>query len=71
MCSLGLILYIFYFQLWNQYFQLSVTFLTQPGLQLERFRENKREQILKQYGDLRVRMGSQIEAMWNRLGMLI
>ena len=37
---------LFFFQLWNNYFQLAVSFIVQPCLQLENFMENKRDRIL-------------------------
>ncbi|KAJ1522281.1 hypothetical protein ONE63_002583 [Megalurothrips usitatus] len=55
-------------QLWNQYFNLAVAFLTQPALQLEQFSEVKREKMMERYGDMRVFMGFQILRMWSRLG---
>lgn len=55
-------------QLWCSYFNLSVTFLTQPSLQLEHYHEAKRRKILTLYGDMRVSMGIQILSMWSQLG---
>ncbi|XP_064489712.1 dedicator of cytokinesis protein 3-like isoform X2 [Ornithodoros turicata] len=55
-------------ELWSNYFTLAVAFLTQPSLQLENFSEAKRLRILEKYGDMRVLMGFQILAMWNKLG---
>ncbi|KAK7862569.1 hypothetical protein R5R35_004185 [Gryllus longicercus] len=55
-------------QLWSNYFNLAVTFLTQPSLQLEKFSEVKRDKILEKYGDMRVLMGFQILSMWSNLG---
>ncbi|XP_052125383.1 dedicator of cytokinesis protein 4 isoform X2 [Frankliniella occidentalis] len=55
-------------QLWTQYFNLAVAFLTQPSLQLEQFSEVKREKMMERYGDMRVLMGFQILNMWSRLG---
>jgi len=60
--------YCFDLQLWNQYFNLAVAFLTQPTLQLEKFSEVKREKIMEKYGDMRVLMGFQILSMWSNLG---
>ncbi|RWS26001.1 dedicator of cytokinesis protein 3-like isoform X2, partial [Leptotrombidium deliense] len=59
---------LFDVQLWSSYFNLSVSFLTQSALQLETFSETKREAILDKYGDMRVLMGFQILAMWEKLG---
>ncbi|XP_021925130.1 dedicator of cytokinesis protein 3 isoform X3 [Zootermopsis nevadensis] len=55
-------------QLWGNYFNLAVAFLTQPSLQLEKFSEVKREKIIEKYGDMRVLMGFQILSMWSNLG---
>lgn len=55
-------------QLWCSYFNLSVTFLTQPSLQLEHYHEAKRRKVLTLYGDMRVSMGLQILSMWSQLG---
>lgn len=55
-------------ELWSNYFTLAVAFLTQPALQLENFSDAKRLRILEKYGDMRVLMGFQILAMWNKLG---
>ncbi|XP_037885712.1 dedicator of cytokinesis protein 3 isoform X1 [Glossina fuscipes] len=55
-------------QLWWSYFSLAVTFLTQPSLQLEKYREPKRRKILHSHGDMRVLMGFQILSMWSQLG---
>ncbi|XP_011184777.2 dedicator of cytokinesis protein 3 isoform X2 [Zeugodacus cucurbitae] len=54
--------------LWWSYFSLAVTFLTQPSLQLEKYREPKRRKILNTHGDMRVLMGFQILSMWSQLG---
>ncbi|XP_013109839.2 dedicator of cytokinesis protein 3 isoform X1 [Stomoxys calcitrans] len=55
-------------QLWWSYFSLAVTFLTQPSLQLEKYREPKRRKILHSHKDMRVLMGFQILSMWSQLG---
>jgi dedicator of cytokinesis protein 3 len=55
-------------QLWCSYFNLAVTFLTQPSLQIEHYHEAKRRKILTLYGDMRVSMGIQILSMWSQLG---
>jgi dedicator of cytokinesis protein 3 len=54
--------------LWMTYFELAVTYLTQPCLQLEHYHEGKRRKILKEFGDMRVSMGLQILSMWSQLG---
>ncbi|XP_046396689.1 dedicator of cytokinesis protein 3 [Ischnura elegans] len=55
-------------QLWSNYFNLAVSYLTQPALQLEKFSEARREKIVEKYGDMRVLMGFQILSMWSHLG---
>ncbi|KAG8233145.1 hypothetical protein J437_LFUL010375, partial [Ladona fulva] len=55
-------------QLWSNYFNLAVSYLTQPALQLEKFSEARREKIIEKYGDMRVLMGFQILTMWSNLG---
>lgn len=54
-------------QLWTHYFNLAVIFISQPCLQLETFRESKREMILGKYGDMRLEMGQQMLHMWAQL----
>ncbi|XP_044271519.1 dedicator of cytokinesis protein 3 isoform X2 [Tribolium madens] len=55
-------------ELWTDYFNLAVDYLTQKPLQLEHFSEVKREKIIEKYGDMRVLMGFQILSMWSQLG---
>ncbi|XP_050303860.1 dedicator of cytokinesis protein 3 isoform X2 [Anthonomus grandis grandis] len=55
-------------ELWTNYFNLSVDYLTQSSLQLEQFSDVKREKIIEKYGDMRVLMGFQILSMWSQLG---
>ncbi|CAH0555056.1 unnamed protein product [Brassicogethes aeneus] len=55
-------------ELWTNYFNLAVNYLTQPSLQLEQFSDVKREKIIEKYGDMRVLMGFQILSMWSQLG---
>jgi len=54
--------------LWNSFFNLSVSFLTQNALQLENFPASKKESILEKYQDMRVLMGFLILSMWEKLG---
>lgn len=58
----------FDYQLWNNYFNLAVSFLTQSHLQLENFTEVKRNKIIDRYGDMRQVMGFEIVQMWQGLG---
>uniref|UniRef100_H2Y985 Dedicator of cytokinesis 2 n=1 Tax=Ciona savignyi TaxID=51511 RepID=H2Y985_CIOSA len=58
----------FQFQLWNNFFHLAVAFLTQESLQMENFSHNKRQSLIKKYGDLRCEMGYEIRVMWFNLG---
>ncbi|XP_066567873.1 dedicator of cytokinesis protein 2 isoform X2 [Amia ocellicauda] len=59
----------FELQLWNNFFHLSVAFLTQRTLQLETFSPTKRDAILCRYGDMRGVLGTTIKDMWNQLGL--
>ncbi|XP_029459966.1 dedicator of cytokinesis protein 5 isoform X2 [Rhinatrema bivittatum] len=59
----------FELQLWNNYFHLAVAFLTHDSLQLENFSQEKRNKILKKYGDMRKEIGFKIRIMWYNLGL--
>ena len=52
------------------YFTLGVTFLSQRELQLEKMPEMKRQFVLRQFGDMRMKMGFQILSLWSHLGDL-
>ncbi|XP_021369195.1 dedicator of cytokinesis protein 4-like isoform X3 [Mizuhopecten yessoensis] len=54
--------------LWQHYFNLSVAFITQPSLQLEKYSEAKRKKTKERYNDMRVPMGYQIQTLWEKLG---
>ncbi|XP_067377259.1 dedicator of cytokinesis protein 5 isoform X2 [Channa argus] len=58
----------FELQLWNNYFHLTVAFLTHKTLQLESFSQEKRNKILNKYGDMRKNIGFKIRDMWYNLG---
>ncbi|XP_054906818.1 dedicator of cytokinesis protein 5 [Poeciliopsis prolifica] len=58
----------FELQLWNNYFHLTVAFLTHKTLQLESFSQEKRTKILNKYGDMRKNMGFRIRDMWYNIG---
>uniref|UniRef100_A0A673CE99 Dedicator of cytokinesis 5 n=1 Tax=Sphaeramia orbicularis TaxID=375764 RepID=A0A673CE99_9TELE len=58
----------FELQLWNNYFHLTVAFLTHKALQLESFSQEKRNKILNKYGDMRNTAGFKIRDMWYNLG---
>ncbi|GCB73228.1 hypothetical protein scyTo_0002419, partial [Scyliorhinus torazame] len=58
----------FELQLWNNYFHLTVAFLTQESLQLENFSNAKRAAIICKYGDMRGIIGAGIRDMWYNLG---
>uniref|UniRef100_A0A8C6MCI1 Dedicator of cytokinesis 5 n=1 Tax=Nothobranchius furzeri TaxID=105023 RepID=A0A8C6MCI1_NOTFU len=58
----------FELQLWNNYFHLTVAFLTHKSLQLESFSQEKRNKILNKYGDMRKTIGFKIRDMWYNLG---
>ncbi len=53
---------------WNNFFECSISFLTQPSLQVEEFSQMKRAKILSTYGDMRKQMGLEIKTMWFNLG---
>ncbi|XP_039625562.1 dedicator of cytokinesis protein 5 isoform X1 [Polypterus senegalus] len=58
----------FELQLWNNYFHLTVAFLTHKSLQLENFSQAKRNKIISKYGDMRKEIGFKIRDMWYNLG---
>ncbi|XP_068594591.1 dedicator of cytokinesis protein 5 [Brachionichthys hirsutus] len=58
----------FKLQLWNNYFHLTVAFLTHKTLQLESFSQEKRNKILNKYGDMRKAIGFEMRDMWYNLG---
>ncbi|XP_035235393.1 dedicator of cytokinesis protein 5 isoform X1 [Anguilla anguilla] len=58
----------FQLQLWNNYFHLTVAFLTHKLLQLESFSQEKRNKIINKYGDMRKAIGFKIRDMWYNLG---
>ncbi|XP_068161895.1 dedicator of cytokinesis protein 1 [Antennarius striatus] len=58
----------FKLQLWRNYFQLAVSFLTQESLQLENFSSDKRAKIFHKYQDMRRQIGFEIRDMWYNLG---
>uniref|UniRef100_A0A667Y3U3 Dedicator of cytokinesis 5 n=1 Tax=Myripristis murdjan TaxID=586833 RepID=A0A667Y3U3_9TELE len=58
----------FELQLWNNYFYLTVAFLTHKSLQLESFSQEKRNKILNKYGDMRKALGFKMRDMWYNLG---
>ncbi|XP_068610915.1 dedicator of cytokinesis protein 1 [Brachionichthys hirsutus] len=58
----------FKLQLWRNYFQLAVSFLTQESLQLENFSSDKRAKIFHKYQDMRRQIGFEIRDMWFNLG---
>ena len=52
---------------WGNYFLCAIKFITQPSLQVEKFSENKRKQILSMYKDMRKEMGLEVTRMWYSL----
>jgi dedicator of cytokinesis protein 1 len=60
----------FDYQLWNTYFLLSVSFVCQDVLQLEKYSPTKQHKVLQRYGDMRLEMNHQVLEMWNCLGDL-
>lgn len=59
----------FQYQLWDNFFQLAVAFITQDSLQLEQFSDSKRNKILEKYSDMRMVIGLKIVDMWQFLGI--
>ncbi|XP_062554821.1 dedicator of cytokinesis protein 1 isoform X3 [Armigeres subalbatus] len=55
-------------QVWSNYFQCSITFLTQPSLQLNLFSKTKQSIILSNYRDIRRETAFEIRKMWFNLG---
>ncbi|XP_058812929.1 dedicator of cytokinesis protein 1 isoform X3 [Topomyia yanbarensis] len=55
-------------QVWSNYFQCSITFLTQPALQLNLFSKTKQSLILSNYRDIRRETAFEIRKMWFNLG---
>uniref|UniRef100_T1GB51 Dedicator of cytokinesis TPR repeats region domain-containing protein n=1 Tax=Megaselia scalaris TaxID=36166 RepID=T1GB51_MEGSC len=55
-------------ELWCEYFKVVVCFVTQSTLQIEKYPELKKRQVLQNYGDMRVTMGFQVLSMWSQLG---
>lgn len=55
-------------QVWSNYFQCSITFLTQPSLQLNLFSKTKQSMILSSYRDIRRETAFEIRKMWFNLG---
>ncbi|XP_041956081.1 dedicator of cytokinesis protein 5 isoform X1 [Alosa sapidissima] len=58
----------FHQQLWDNYFHLTVAFLTHKSLQLETFSLEKRTKIFNRYGDMRKNLGFKMRDMWYNLG---
>ena len=58
----------FEYQVWNNFFHCSITFLTQQSLQLENFSTVKRNKIVSRYRDMRRETGFEIRSMWFNLG---
>uniref|UniRef100_A0AAR2JXQ2 Dedicator of cytokinesis 5 n=1 Tax=Pygocentrus nattereri TaxID=42514 RepID=A0AAR2JXQ2_PYGNA len=58
----------FHLQLWNNYFHLTVAFITHKSLQLETFSPEKRNKILNKYGDMRKTIGFKLRDTWYNLG---
>ncbi|XP_072538135.1 dedicator of cytokinesis protein 5 isoform X2 [Salminus brasiliensis] len=58
----------FHLQLWNNYFYLTVSFITHKSLQLEAFSPEKRNKVLNKYEDMRKSIGFKLRDMWYNLG---
>lgn len=55
-------------EVWSTFFSCSITFLTQPSLQLDKFSVHKQSTILQRYADMRRNTALDIGAMWMQLG---
>ena len=55
-------------QIWNDYFNCMVMLTIDPCLQLEKFNENKRKNVLSKYKDMRIKAATEIKKMWFNLG---
>ncbi|BFZ10880.1 hypothetical protein BsWGS_13919 [Bradybaena similaris] len=55
-------------ELWYNFFLLSVDFITQPALQLEKYSAAKSSQIRRKYKDMRIPVGLSLYSLWNNLG---
>lgn len=53
---------------WTTFFHCSIAFLTQPALQLDRFKASKKTAILLRYEDIRRSTADEIRHMWEKLG---
>ncbi|XP_074643938.1 dedicator of cytokinesis protein 1-like [Tubulanus polymorphus] len=58
----------FEYQLWNNFFHCSISFLTQESLQLENFTALKQSKIISRYKDMRREAGFEIRSIWFNLG---
>lgn len=58
-------------QIWFDYFECVVLLAIDPCLQLENFNENKRQSVVANYGDIRVKAALEIKKMWFNLGIWI
>lgn len=58
----------FHHQVWNNFFQCAISYMSQPALQLETFTANKQVRIIKRYKDMRREMGFEVRQMWFNLG---
>eukprot|EP00095_Tigriopus_kingsejongensis_P007920 maker-scaffold1210_size55525-snap-gene-0.17 protein:Tk07920 transcript:maker-scaffold1210_size55525-snap-gene-0.17-mRNA-1 annotation:"dedicator of cytokinesis protein 1 isoform x3" len=58
----------FEYQIWCNFFQCAITFITQPLLQVESYSEGKKAFLLAHCGDLRLEMGLIVKKMWFNLG---
>jgi dedicator of cytokinesis protein 1 len=55
-------------KIWQDYFDAIVALITDSGLQLEKFSDKKRANILHKYGDMRLRGVLVLKNMWYSLG---
>ncbi|CAG5118886.1 unnamed protein product, partial [Candidula unifasciata] len=55
-------------ELWQHFFLLTVDFICQSALQLEKYSEAKSSQVKSKYDDMRVPVGFLMYSLWNQLG---
>jgi hypothetical protein len=55
-------------QIWFDYFECMVHLCTDRVIQLEKFNENKRKNVLNKFKDIRIKAAHEIKKMWYNLG---
>lgn len=59
----------FEYQVWNNYFHCSISFVTQDSLQIEQLPASRRTKILMKYGDMRKEIAAEVTKMWQSLNV--